>query len=185
MESNGAKIALGIVAAILVVGGAFWIANNNSDSDDTANNNESSQQETQQQEQANIVELAAATPELSTLVAAVQAAGLVDTLSGPGPFTVFAPTNQAFDALPEGTLDSLLLPENVDDLTSILTYHVVAGEAFASDLSDGQVIETVNGESLTVSITGGQVLINDAVVIVPDVTASNGVVHIIDAVLIP
>ena len=187
MESNGAKIAAIVVAALLIIGGIFWVMNNDSDSEDTSNNNQSSQQETQEQAQTqqNIVELAAATPELSTLVTAVQAAGLVDTLSGPGPFTVFAPTNDAFAALPEGTLDTLLLPENVADLTSVLTYHVVAAEAFSTDLSDGQVIETVNGESLTVSIRDGGVFINDAQVIIPDVDASNGVVHVIDTVLIP
>jgi len=133
----------------------------------------------------NIVEVASETENLSTLVAAVQAAGLVETLSGDGPFTVFAPTNAAFEALPEGTLESLLQPENRDTLVEILTYHVVSGEVMSTDLSDGMMAETVEGSQITISITDGGVSINDANVVTADVEASNGVVHVIDSVIMP
>lgn len=132
----------------------------------------------------NIVELAVGTPTLSTLVAAVQAAGLVETLSGEGPFTVFAPTNDAFAALPAGTLDNLLKPENKDQLISILTYHVVAGKIMAADLQNGQKAATVQGGEITVDLSAGA-KINDATVIMADVDASNGVVHVIDKVILP
>ncbi|NJL75400.1 MAG: fasciclin domain-containing protein, partial [Saprospiraceae bacterium] len=121
----------------------------------------------------NIVELAVGTPALSTLVAAVQAAGLVETLSSEGPFTVFAPTNDAFAALPAGTLDNLLKPENKDQLISILTYHVVAGKIMAADLQNGQKAATVQGSEITVDLSAGA-KINDATVIMADVDASNG-----------
>ena len=137
------------------------------------------------QSQNNIVELASGNEDLSTLVAAVQAAGLVETLSGEGPFTVFAPTNAAFDALPEGTLESLLQPENRDTLVEILTYHVVAGEVMSTDLSDGMMAETVEGSQITITINDGGVSINDANVVAADVEASNGVVHVIDSVIMP
>lgn len=133
----------------------------------------------------NIVEIASDTEQLSTLVAAVQAAGLVETLSGEGPFTVFAPTNAAFDALPDGTVESLLEPENRDQLIKILTYHVVSGEVMSGDLSDGMQAETVQGSTITVDISSYGVKINDASVETADVEASNGVVHIIDSVLMP
>merc|ERR1712032_1448161 len=122
--------------------------------------------------------------DLSTLVTAVVAGDLVETLSSPGPFTVFAPVNAAFAALPEGTLDSLLKPENKDQLIDILTYHVVGAAAFSKDLSDGQTITTVEGKDVTVHVGSG-VKINDANVVKPDVEASNGVVHIVDGVLLP
>jgi len=132
----------------------------------------------------NIVELAEDTAALSTLVAAVVAGDLVDTLSSPGPFTVFAPTNDAFAALPNGTLNSLLRPENKPQLVDILTYHVVGTAAFSSDLVDGQQLATVEGKSLTVHVAD-DIKINDAKVVIPDVMASNGVVHVVDAVLLP
>jgi len=124
-------------------------------------------------------------PEFSTLVAALTAADLVDTLSGDGPFTVFAPTNAAFDKLPAGTVDTLLLPENKDDLIAVLTYHVVPGKIMSTDLSDGQEAATVQGEEVTITIADGTVKVNDATVTTPDVEASNGVVHILDSVLLP
>ena len=133
----------------------------------------------------NIVENAAASSEHTTLVAAVQAAGLAETLSGAGPFTVFAPTNAAFDKLPQGTVQSLLTPEKKGDLTSILTYHVVAGAVKAADLTDGQKVKTLQGEELTVSIKDGKVMINGANLITADVISSNGVTHVIDGVLTP
>merc|ERR1712157_101567 len=132
----------------------------------------------------NIVELAQSVDDLSTLVAAVVAGDLAETLSSPGPFTVFAPLNSAFAALPEGTLDTLLKPENKDQLVDILTYHVVGAKALSTDLSDGQTITTVEGKDVTVSI-GDSVKINDATVVKPDVLASNGVVHVVDGVLLP
>ena len=131
-----------------------------------------------------IVSIAQDTEQLSTLVTAVKAADLVETLNGDGPFTVFAPTNQAFGNLPDGTLDMLLKPENKDQLRSILTYHVVAGKVMSSDLEDGQMVETVQGNKIKVSLSDGA-MINDAKVVKADVEASNGVVHIIDAVIMP
>ncbi len=130
-----------------------------------------------------IVEVASATDGFSTLVAAVEAAGLVETLSGEGPFTVFAPTDEAFAALPEGVLEKLLLPENVDLLTRILTYHVVAGEVLAADVVAGEVT-TVEGTAITIAVDGG-VTVNGAKVTATDVLASNGVIHVIDAVILP
>jgi uncharacterized surface protein with fasciclin (FAS1) repeats len=132
-----------------------------------------------------VVALAQATPELSTLVDAVTAAELVETLQGEGPFTVFAPTNDAFAAVGEDALADLLKPRNREQLTGILTYHVVPGELKAADLQDGQMLKTVQGDSLPVSIEGDQVKVGDATVTQADVEASNGVVHVIDAVLMP
>ena len=132
-----------------------------------------------------IVDNAAGSADHTTLVAAVKAAGLVETLKGAGPFTVFAPTNAAFAALPAGTVDNLLKAENKAKLTGILTYHVVAGAVKAADLKDGQKIKTVQGEELTVSIKDGKVMINGATVTIADVISSNGVTHVIDAVLMP
>lgn len=132
-----------------------------------------------------VVDIAVGSPDHTTLVAAVSAAGLVETLSGTGPFTVFAPTNSAFGALPEGTVENLLKPESKDQLTSVLTYHVVAGNVMAADLSDGQVVTTLNGQELTVSIKDGKVMINGATVIAADLAGSNGVVHVVDTVLLP
>jgi len=132
----------------------------------------------------NIVETAAADERFSTLVAAVEAAGLVETLSGEGPFTVFAPVNDAFAALPEGTVESLLMEENRDQLVSILTYHVVPGAVMSTDLSDGMMATTVQGSDITVSIGEG-VMINDANVVIADIETSNGVIHVIDSVILP
>lgn len=131
-----------------------------------------------------IVDTAAGAGGFSTLVAAVQAAGLVETLKGDGPFTVFAPTDDAFAALPEGTVDNLLKPENRDQLTAILTYHVVPGKVTSGDLSDGMTATTVQGGEVTIMTAGG-VTVNGANVISADVMASNGVIHVIDAVIMP
>ena len=132
----------------------------------------------------NIVELAAGAESLSTLVTAVKAAGLVETLSGEGPFTVFAPTNEAFAALPEGTLESLLKPENKAKLVAVLTYHVVGSSVMSTDLKDGMEAKTVQGENIAVDLSYG-VKVNNAKVSTADVKASNGVVHIIDKVILP
>jgi uncharacterized surface protein with fasciclin (FAS1) repeats len=135
-------------------------------------------------EPGTIVEVAQGSPDFSTLVAAVVAADLAETLSGEGPFTVFAPTNAAFEALPEGLLEKLLLPENKAVLTSILTYHVVSGEVFAADVTDGDV-PTVEGSTIAVSTADGVKLNDSATVTSVDVEASNGVIHVIDAVIVP
>jgi len=132
-----------------------------------------------------IVDIAASNGNFNTLVAAVTAAGLVDTLKSEGPFTVFAPTDEAFAALPAGTVDNLLLPENKDQLTAILTYHVVPG-AVTSDQLAGQrlSVATVNGEEVHIDGTNG-VMVDDATVTTADIIASNGVIHVIDSVLLP
>ncbi|TDL84210.1 fasciclin domain-containing protein [Palleronia sediminis] len=132
-----------------------------------------------------VVETAQGNENFSTLAAAIEAAGLVETLNGDGPFTVFAPTNDAFAALPDGTVDTLLQEENRDQLTSILTYHVVPGAAMSGDLSDGQMLDTVNGEQLEVSIDGDTVTVGGATVQIANIEASNGVIHGIDSVLMP
>jgi uncharacterized surface protein with fasciclin (FAS1) repeats len=136
-----------------------------------------------------IVEIAAGNPDFSTLVAGVNAAGLADTLSGPGPFTVFAPTNEAFAKLPAGTVDTLLKPANKQQLAAILAYHVLPAAVMAKDVKPGTV-ETVNGASFAVAVEDGSVILTDgqgnkAKVIATDVAASNGVIHVIDAVLLP
>ncbi len=133
----------------------------------------------------NIVQNAAGSADHTTLVAAVTAAGLAETLSGAGPFTVFAPTNAAFSKLPAGTVDNLLKPEMKGDLTKVLTYHVVPGALKAADLKDGQKLKTVQGQDLTVSIKDGKVMINGAMVTIADVVSSNGVTHVIDGVVLP
>jgi uncharacterized surface protein with fasciclin (FAS1) repeats len=130
-----------------------------------------------------IVDVAAGDGSFSTLVAAVTAADLVETLSGEGPFTVFAPTDEAFAALPAGVLDALLLPENKAVLAQILTYHVVSGKVMAADVTDSDVA-TVEGQTVKLTTTDG-VKVNGATVVVADVAASNGVIHAIDAVILP
>ena len=135
--------------------------------------------------QSDIVDTAVAAGSFETLVAAVQAAGLVETLKGPGPFTVFAPTDEAFAALPAGTVESLLLPENLDQLTAILTYHVVADELLAADVLGMTMIETVQGQSLDVSLVEGAPFVDAAQIIDTDIETSNGVIHVIDSVLLP
>jgi len=136
----------------------------------------------------NIVTIASNTADLSTLVTAVKAAGLVDTLNGSGPFTVLAPTNAAFDKLPAGLLDKLVMPENKTALTKILTYHVISGNNMAADVIklDGQSVPTVNGASIKIKVANGAVMLDDKVnVTKTDIVASNGVVHLIDQVLVP
>lgn len=122
---------------------------------------------------------------LTTLVAAVKAAGLVETLSSAGPFTVFAPTNDAFGKLPDGTVDNLLKEENKDKLTSVLTYHVVPGRYMAKDLKNGMTLKTVNGETVKITRKGKTIMVNDAKVQVADVVDKNGVSFVIDKVLLP
>ncbi len=132
-----------------------------------------------------IVDTAIAAGEFKTLAAALTAAGLVDTLKGKGPFTVFAPTDAAFAKLPAGTVESLLKPENKAKLTAILTYHVVSGKVMAVDVTKLTEAKTVEGEKVSVKVDGGKVIINNATVSKADVVASNGVIHVIDTVLMP
>ncbi len=133
----------------------------------------------------NIVETAVAAGQFNTLAAALEAAGLVDTLQGEGPFTVFAPTDEAFARLPEGTVSELLKPENRDKLTAILTYHVVPGKVMSGKVVDLEEAGTVNGKMVSIAVDGGSVKINDATVVKADVETSNGVIHVIDRVLLP
>ncbi len=137
-----------------------------------------------------IVDNAVGSSEHTTLVAAVKAGGLVETLKSAGPFTVFAPTNAAFEKLPAGTVNTLVMPENKQKLTTILTYHVVPGRLMAADLKDGQTLTTVEGETLTVMAKGGSVMLRDAkggmaTVTIPNVVSSNGITHVVDTVLMP
>jgi len=132
-----------------------------------------------------IVDTAVSAGSFNTLVAAVKAAGLVDTLKGPGPFTVFAPTDEAFAKLPEGTLDDLLKPENKAKLQAILTYHVVAGKVMAKDVVKLHTAKTVNGQQVTVKSEMGSVMIDNAKVVKTDIVCTNGVIHVIDSVILP
>jgi uncharacterized surface protein with fasciclin (FAS1) repeats len=137
-------------------------------------------------EKNTIVDIAVADGRFTTLVAALKAADLVETLSGAGPFTVFAPTDDAFAALPAGTLDTLLLPESKQALTDILLYHVVSGKVMAADVVTLTSAPTVLGKDVTITVKDGKVFLNDTVeVIITDIEASNGVIHVIDAVLLP
>ncbi|MEO6874173.1 MAG: fasciclin domain-containing protein [Opitutaceae bacterium] len=131
-----------------------------------------------------VVDIAAGSPDHTTLVAAIKAAGLVETLSGPGPFTIFAPTNAAFAKLPAGTVESLLLPGNKAKLVAILTYHVIPAKVMAADMKSGEV-PTVNGKMLTLKVDGMGVMVNNAKVIAADLVGSNGVIHVVDTVLLP
>jgi uncharacterized surface protein with fasciclin (FAS1) repeats len=131
-----------------------------------------------------VIDVALSSPDHTTLVAAVKAAGLVDTLSGPGPFTIFAPTNAAFAKLPPGTVESLLKPENKAKLVAVLTYHVVPGKVLSTDVKTMSA-KTVNGKDLAVKVADGKVMINNATVTAVDLVADNGVIHVIDTVVLP
>jgi uncharacterized surface protein with fasciclin (FAS1) repeats len=136
-------------------------------------------------EKKDIVDTAVAAGSFQTLAKALDAAGLVETLKGKGPFTVFAPTDEAFAKLPAGTLDELLKPESKDKLTAILTYHVVPGKVLASQVVNLKSAKTVNGQSVTIATDGGTVMVDDAKVVKTDILCSNGVIHVIDSVLLP
>jgi uncharacterized surface protein with fasciclin (FAS1) repeats len=131
-----------------------------------------------------LVEIAAGSPDHTTLVAAVKAAGLAETLSGAGPFTIFAPTNAAFAKLPAGTVESLLLPANKAKLVAILTYHVVPAKVMAADVKTGEA-PTVNGKKLKLKADAKGVMVNDAKVVATDLVGSNGVIHVVDTVILP
>ncbi|WP_373520068.1 fasciclin domain-containing protein [Aquiflexum sp.] len=171
--------------AIATVSTAFLVSCGNAPKEDSSETTIEVVEEVPVEAPNTVVDIAVGSPDHTTLVAAVTAAGLVETLSGTGPFTVFAPTNAAFAALPAGTVDTLLKPESKDQLTGVLTYHVVAGNVMAADLSDGQIVKTLNGQDLTVSIKDGKVMINGANVIAADLVGSNGVVHVVDSVILP
>ena len=131
-----------------------------------------------------VIDVAVENGSFTTLVAAVKAAGLVDTLKGKGPFTIFAPTDAAFSKLPDGTVEMLLKPENKEKLTAVLTYHVVAGKIMAKEVAKLDSAKTLQGQSVMIKTNMG-VMVNDANVMMPDVKASNGVIHVIDTVLLP
>lgn len=161
------RIKVGVIAAMLAICTAAVAApKNNSGNKD-------------------IVDTAVAAGSFQTLAKALQAADLVDTLKGPGPFTVFAPTDEAFAKLPAGTLDYLLKPENKDKLRAILTYHVVAGKVMSAKVVTLSSYKTVNGQELKITTMGSNVMVNNAHVVKADIPASNGVIHIIDTVLLP
>ncbi|MBT8135814.1 MAG: fasciclin domain-containing protein [Gammaproteobacteria bacterium] len=134
---------------------------------------------------ADIVDTAVAAGQFETLAAALTAAGLVDTLKGDGPFTVFAPTDAAFAKLPQGTVEELLQPENRDKLTAILTYHVVPGKVYSDDVVTLDRATTVNGAAIDIAVDGDRVRIDNATVIAADIKASNGIIHVIDNVILP
>jgi uncharacterized surface protein with fasciclin (FAS1) repeats len=186
-----AIIGAAVLIVAVIAGLGIWMANNNKDEDKTANTSQTQNTEDTPMEEKTITGLAAGNNDLSTLVAAVTAADLAATLDDKNAeFTVFAPANSAFDKLPAGTVDTLVMPENKATLSNILTYHVVPTAVMSSSLSDGQVVKTVQGQNLTVKMMDGKVYIVDAKggqaqVVQADVKASNGVVHVIDTVLMP
>jgi uncharacterized surface protein with fasciclin (FAS1) repeats len=180
-SENMKKTIIAIAAASVLLLSAC--GTDGSTADTTVAAADSTEMATTEVEVGNIVEVAQGNPEFSTLVTAVTAAGLGEALSGAGPLTVFAPTNAAFEALPAGLLQKLLLPENKEVLTKILTYHVVAAKVMAADVKAGDVA-TLEGSSFAVTTEGG-VKVNAANVTATDVPASNGVIHVIDAVLVP
>jgi uncharacterized surface protein with fasciclin (FAS1) repeats len=135
---------------------------------------------------ADVVDMAVKAGQFSTLVTAIKAAGLVETLKGPGPYTVFAPTDAAFAKLPPGTVESLLKPENKQKLVTLLTYHVLPGKVTSKDIAGKKMeVKTVQSSAVAVDATGGKVMVNDARVVSPDVTADNGLIHVIDKVMMP
>ena len=182
MKQWTARLAV-IGVAVAAVGFAAGCGDDDDD-DSTTTQAESTAAETTAAEPATIVAAAQATPDLSTLVTAVTAAGLAETLSGPGPYTVFAPTNAAFEALPPGTLDDLLKPANKKQLADVLSYHVVDGEFLSTDLQSGPV-PTLLGPDVEVAVKGATVTVNGVPVEMADVQTGNGVVHVIGEVLTP
>ncbi len=161
-----------------ITGAEEDIEENVSDAEDEMMENDS-----MDEEEMDIVQTANDAGSFETLVLALNTTGLDETLSEEGPYTVFAPTDDAFEELPEGTLDALM--EDEEQLSEVLTYHVVSGEYMASDLTDGTTLETVQGEMITINVTDDNVMVDDANVVQPDIVASNGVIHVIDAVILP
>ena len=172
-------LALAAVAAVGVVGYAGWASGGQTALAPLASETAAAAAE------KDIVETAVAAGKFKTLAAALEAAGLVDTLKGDGPFTVFAPTDEAFAKLPKGTVEGLLKPENKDKLKAILTFHVAGAKAMSTDLKDGQMVKTVNGKEVKVKISADGVMVGDAKVLKADIPAKTGVIHVIDPVLMP
>jgi uncharacterized surface protein with fasciclin (FAS1) repeats len=194
-NSNKTAGIVGIVLLAVVVGGALLLFNGNSDNETAsatqpATSTSQAEQSSDMTQKTTIVDAAAANPDFSTLVTAVKAADLVTALSGDAKLTVFAPTNAAFNKLPAGTVETLVQPANKETLKGILTYHVVEGEVLSSQLTNGQVVKTLNGGSLTVTIENGSVYLTDAkggrsMVTQADMKVDNGVIHAIDTVVMP
>ncbi len=178
-------LIVGVLMVAVVIGGFFLLNRNQPEPEQKATAATSNEivPENNMEKKQNIVEIASSNPDFSTLVTAVTAAGLVETLSGEGPFTVFAPTNAAFEKLPKETLEAVLADKA--QLTSILTYHVVSGKVMAKDVVNVKSAKTVQGGELQVKVEGSTVMINNAKVVTTDIEASNGVIHVIDTVLIP
>jgi len=175
-----AMTGLGAAALVFAFAGSTEAHNCTSGHADANANTEKVEKE------ATLVDIAASNEDFSTLVAAVKAAGLVETLQGEGPFTVFAPTNAAFAKLPEGTVETLLMPENREQLIAILTYHVVPDRVMAKDMVDLTAAKTVQGSDVAIKVSKeNDVSINDAMVVVTDIEASNGIIHVIDTVILP
>lgn len=182
-KNKGSKVAIIAVVLVAIVGLGAWALMSN---DDKQANKETSSmgQSTAEESTANtIVDVAMSDPQFSTLVTAIKAAGLVETLSGEGPFTVFVPTNDAFAKLPEGTLDSLL--NNPEELKKVLTYHVVSGDVKAADVVKLSSAKTVQGQDVRITVDGNTVKVNDSVVTKTDISTKNGTIHVIDSVLLP
>lgn len=179
------------ILSICIAFSCCWLAACNNNAETKPANAEPQQKTTGQSgvqddmSQKNVVQIAIGSKDHTTLVAAVKAAELVDALSNAGPFTVFAPTNAAFDKLPAGTVDGLLKPEKKDDLTDILQYHVSVGVYKAESLQDGQVLGQVNGGNITISKKDGKIMVNGTATVIASIPASNGIVHVIDGVLLP
>ncbi len=182
-----------ILSAVLLICGAFIMScNSGSESDKTAGTNDAPAESSAGQSAVkddmsskNVVQIAVGSPDHTTLVAAIKAAGLVDALSNAGPFTVFAPINAAFDKLPAGTVDNLLKPEKKDDLIDILQYHVSLGVFKPEMFTDGQELGQVNGGNITITKKDGKLMVNGTATIIASIPASNGIVHVIDVVLLP
>ena len=177
---------------LIIAANILFACNNNnketkteSTTNETANTNAGQANVKDDASMKDIVKVAVGSPDHTTLVKALQQAELVDVLANPGPFTVFAPTNAAFDKLPKGTLDDLMKPEKKADLQNILQYHVTTSALKADFFQDGQTIGMVNGDKVTVSVKNGKIMLNNSATIVGSVQASNGMVHIIDGVLLP
>jgi hypothetical protein len=179
MEGSKSKAVIIAIAAVVVIGGGVMLATRKDDTKKDAKTETTQQQASEK----NIVQTAISDPQFSTLVTALQTAGLVDTLSGEGPFTVFAPTNEAFDKLPAGTLDALL--KDPAKLKSILLYHVVSGNVKAADVVKLTSAKTVEGQDVKITVDGSTVKVNDATVTKTDIETKNGTIHVIDTVLIP
>lgn len=192
MKDNNVMILVVLLAVVLGGVGIYTLANRGSSNESTNYQQTTNEQvkevnkiekEEPMETKKTIVDLAVADSRFSTLVTAVKAAGLVETLSGDGPFTVFAPTNDAFNKLPKETLDAVLA--NKEQLTAILTYHVVSGKVMAKDVVGLTSAKTVNGKELSIKVTGNNVMVDNANVIITDLEADNGVIHVIDTVLLP